>query len=47
MEVYTWYGRIKENQDVILTAKWWETVRYHNFGSALKIKFTEKPELLK
>lgn len=45
MEVCSWYGRITENHEIVLTNKWWEKVRYHNFGSQLKIKFEENPQL--
>jgi len=47
IEVVTWHGRIKENTEFILTTKWWETVRYHHFGSEMKAKFDENPELQK
>ena len=44
-EVITWHGRIETNHEVVLTTKWWEKVKYHHFGSNLKQKFTENPEL--
>jgi hypothetical protein len=46
MEVITWFGRIKENHEVILTTKWWQKLRYFHFGNEMKECFEQKPELM-
>lgn len=46
MEVITWYGRIQENHDVILTQKWWNKLRYFHFGNEMKECFQAQPELM-
>jgi hypothetical protein len=46
MEVKTWFGRIQENHEVILTTKWWQKLRYFHFGSEMKEVFEQKPELM-
>jgi len=45
MEVVTWHGRIKESQEIILTTKWWENLRYHNFGTGFVGKLQANPNL--
>lgn len=47
MEVVTWYGRLQENHEVILTDKWWMKLRYHHFGSEMKEVFEGNPGLMK
>lgn len=46
MEVITWFGRIQENHDVILTQKWWNKLRYFHFGNEMKECFQAQPELM-
>jgi hypothetical protein len=33
MEVVTWFGRVQENHEIILTEKWWSKLRYFHFGN--------------
>lgn len=46
MEVVTWYGRINENHEVILTDKWWMKLRYHHFGNEMAEKMKAQPNLM-
>jgi len=45
MEIYTQYKRMKENKEVILNQKWWNKLRYMNFGSELEQKLSSQPSL--
>jgi hypothetical protein len=46
MEVISWYGRLKENHEVILTSAWWSHLRYFHFGAEMKDKFEASPALM-
>ena len=47
MEVVTWYGRLQENHEVILTDKWWMKLRYYHFGNEMKEVFEQNPDLMR
>lgn len=47
MDVVQWHGRLTERHEVILTTKWWEKIRFNNFGSQLAAKFQSQPSLMK
>jgi len=45
MEIISWYGRLKENHQAILSPEWWAQVRYYHFGSELTDKLGENEDL--
>lgn len=47
MEVVTWFGRLQENHEVILTDKWWMKLRYYHFGNEMKEVFEGNPDLMR
>jgi len=46
MEIKIFYYGLKENKEVILTDKWWNTMRYFKIGERLKQKFDSDKQLL-
>jgi hypothetical protein len=39
------HAKMTNNHEVMMSQKWWNHQRYHNFGNQLSIKFKEKPNL--
>jgi hypothetical protein len=46
MEFIERYRRLKDNHQIVLTAKWWTHLRYNHFGSELKRVMEAEPALL-
>jgi len=47
MEIVQWYGRITDDKSIILTQKWWDRLRYYNFGTQLEQKLSSQPLMKK
>ena len=41
-DLIEWYERLSENHDIIFTTKWWEKLRFHNFGTQLADKLNSQ-----